>query len=176
MATVHVGANADPHPSIILVPPEGWPVPTEGRRASSTSTSSSGASAPFVPRGRTHCKPGRGWSGGWLARKDSNLQSPDPESGALPFGHSPPGPEGLQEFSPRRRAPQRSRACTLAHVSLSVSVRLKTRWSGLESESGVKYPSRSNCTVWPTGTAASEGSTRHPVRTVSDAGFRSSKR
>ena len=45
MATVHVGANADPHPSIILVPPEGWPVPTEGRRASSTSTSSSGASA-----------------------------------------------------------------------------------------------------------------------------------
>src|SRR4051794_8802408 len=75
MATVHVGANADPHPSIILVPPEGWPVPTEGRRASSTSTSSSGASAPFVPRGRTHCKPGRGWSGGWLARKDSNLQS-----------------------------------------------------------------------------------------------------
>ena len=36
MATVHVGANADPHPSIILVPPEGWPVPTEGRRASST--------------------------------------------------------------------------------------------------------------------------------------------
>ena len=37
MATVHVGANTDPHPSIILVPP------------------------------------GRGWSGGWLARKDSNL-------------------------------------------------------------------------------------------------------
>jgi hypothetical protein len=26
----------------------------------------------------------------------------------------------------------------LAHVSLSVSVRLKTRWSGVESESGVK--------------------------------------
>src|SRR5215471_4122837 len=36
MATVHVGANADPHPSIILVPPEGWPALTEGRRASST--------------------------------------------------------------------------------------------------------------------------------------------
>jgi hypothetical protein len=34
---------------------------------------------------------GGGWSGDWLARKDSNLQSPDPESGALPFGHSPPG-------------------------------------------------------------------------------------
>ena len=97
MATVHVGANADPHPNVILVPPEGW-----------------------------------------LVRKDSNLQSPDPESGALPFGHSPPGPDGLQEFIPRRRAPQRSRACTLAHVSLSVSVRLKTRWSGVESESGVK--------------------------------------
>ena len=30
---------------------------------------------------------GEQWS--WLARKDSNLQSPDPESGALPFGHSP---------------------------------------------------------------------------------------
>ena len=28
-------------------------------------------------------------TGIWLARKDSNLQSPDPESGALPFGHSP---------------------------------------------------------------------------------------
>ena len=25
----------------------------------------------------------------WLARKDSNLRSPDPESGALPLGHSP---------------------------------------------------------------------------------------
>ncbi len=25
----------------------------------------------------------------WLASKDSNLESPDPESGALPFGHSP---------------------------------------------------------------------------------------
>ena len=27
--------------------------------------------------------------GRWLASKDSNLESPDPESGALPFGHSP---------------------------------------------------------------------------------------
>src|SRR5690606_29750885 len=25
----------------------------------------------------------------WLGRKDSNLRSPDPESGALPLGHSP---------------------------------------------------------------------------------------
>ena len=25
----------------------------------------------------------------WLASKESNLESPDPESGALPFGHSP---------------------------------------------------------------------------------------
>ena len=32
----------------------------------------------------------------WLARKDSNLQSPDPESGALPFGHSPARPTGYQ--------------------------------------------------------------------------------
>src|SRR6266540_4418500 len=31
----------------------------------------------------------------WLARKDSNLRSPDPESGALPLGHSP-----LPERSP----------------------------------------------------------------------------
>jgi hypothetical protein len=31
-------------------------------------------------------------SDGWLARKDSNLRSPDPESGALPLGHSPVGP------------------------------------------------------------------------------------
>jgi hypothetical protein len=30
----------------------------------------------------------------WLARKDSNLQSPDPESGALPLGHSPAMPVG----------------------------------------------------------------------------------
>ena len=32
----------------------------------------------------------------WLARKDSNLQSPDPESGALPFGHSPARITGYQ--------------------------------------------------------------------------------
>lgn len=32
----------------------------------------------------------------WLARKDSNLQSPDPESGALPFGHSPARRTGYQ--------------------------------------------------------------------------------
>ena len=44
MVTVHVGANADPHASIILVPPEGSPVPTEGRRASSTPLRS-----PIVP-------------------------------------------------------------------------------------------------------------------------------
>lgn len=25
----------------------------------------------------------------WLGRKDSNLQSPEPESDALPFGHCP---------------------------------------------------------------------------------------
>src|SRR5436305_2515833 len=29
------------------------------------------------------------WS--WLGRKDSNLRSPDPESGALPLGHTPAG-------------------------------------------------------------------------------------
>src|SRR5512146_2032058 len=34
----------------------------------------------------------RGKGGSWLARKDSNLQSPDPESGALPLGHSPAMP------------------------------------------------------------------------------------
>ncbi len=46
----------------------------------------------------------------WLARKDSNLQSPDPESGALPLGHSPasrsdmlsegPSPPRLSAASP----------------------------------------------------------------------------
>ena len=39
--------------------------------------------------------------GSWLARKDSNLQSPDPESGALPFGHSPAAPA---EFTAGRRS------------------------------------------------------------------------
>src|SRR3990170_4972772 len=33
------------------------------------------------------------WS--WLARKDSNLRSPDPESGALPLGHSPVNAAGM---------------------------------------------------------------------------------
>src|SRR6185436_10526428 len=37
MATVHVGANADPHrASFWLAPPEGWLVPAESRRASTT--------------------------------------------------------------------------------------------------------------------------------------------
>ena len=37
MATVHVGANADPHrASFWLAPPEGWLVPAERRRASTT--------------------------------------------------------------------------------------------------------------------------------------------
>lgn len=37
MATVHVGANADPHrASFWLAPPEGRLVPAEGRRASTT--------------------------------------------------------------------------------------------------------------------------------------------
>ena len=37
MATVHVGANTDPHrASFWLAPPEGWLVPADGRRASTT--------------------------------------------------------------------------------------------------------------------------------------------
>src|SRR5512132_3857504 len=48
---------------------------------------------------------GRGVIGSWLARKDSNLQSPDPESGALPFGHSP---AALRDFTP---APSFGRGC-----------------------------------------------------------------
>jgi hypothetical protein len=35
--------------------------------------------------------------GSWLARKDSNLRSPDPESGALPLGHSPVGGRMIPE-------------------------------------------------------------------------------
>jgi hypothetical protein len=101
MATVHVGANADPHPSIILVPPEGWPVPTEGRRASSTSTKAPRA------RQRPSCQgvaliASQGEAGaetGW--RKDSNLQSPDPESGALPLSHAPAS-ELAEGLPPRR--------------------------------------------------------------------------
>ena len=34
-------------------------------------------------------------AGRWLARKDSNLRSPDPESGALPLGHSPVDAAGM---------------------------------------------------------------------------------
>ena len=37
----------------------------------------------------------------WLARKDSNLQSPDPESGALPLGHSPAVPAGSSSLAQR---------------------------------------------------------------------------
>jgi hypothetical protein len=31
----------------------------------------------------------------WLARQDSNLEPPDPESGAIPLGHAPAMPGGL---------------------------------------------------------------------------------
>jgi hypothetical protein len=46
----------------------------------------------------------------WLARKDSNLQSPDPESGALPFGHSPAaelteGPKPLETEAGQAHSP-----------------------------------------------------------------------
>ncbi len=49
---------------------------------------------PRVDRAKMERPPPARWRSGsflrgWLARKDSNLQSPDPESGALPFGHSP---------------------------------------------------------------------------------------
>jgi hypothetical protein len=37
----------------------------------------------------------------WLARKDSNLQSPDPESGALPLSHAPAS-ELAEGLPPRR--------------------------------------------------------------------------
>src|ERR1035437_1796933 len=48
--------------------------------------------------------------GVWLARKDSNLQSPDPESGALPLGHSPASrAKSYQEMT--RRHPASERVC-----------------------------------------------------------------
>jgi IS30 family transposase len=47
------------------------------------------ASIATLPGGDVDLGLGLASSGSWLARKDSNLQSPDPESGALPFGHSP---------------------------------------------------------------------------------------
>jgi hypothetical protein len=37
----------------------------------------------------------------WLARKDSNLRSPDPESGALPLSHAPAS-ELAEGLPPRR--------------------------------------------------------------------------
>ena len=84
----------------------------------------------------------------WLARKDSNLQSPDPESGALPLGHSPASPGARPSLPCRRQIAQRlpcggervayEFAWILAHVSFSVSVRLNTSASGRESLSGVK--------------------------------------
>ena len=44
---------------------------------------------------------GAEWSRGhWLARKDSNLRSPDPESGALPLGHSPVEPRPFYRRGP----------------------------------------------------------------------------
>jgi hypothetical protein len=43
----------------------------------------------------------------WLARKDSNLQSPDPESGALPLGHSPVRPADDTAATDPERGPCR---------------------------------------------------------------------
>ena len=79
---------------------------------------------------------------GWLARQDSNLEPPDPESGAIPLGHAPAMPSRAPMSLPRGTRPRRHGAgpCawTLAQVSLSVSVRLKTGRSGVESGSGQK--------------------------------------
>ena len=59
--------------------------------------------------------------GNWLARKDSNLQSPDPESGALPLGHSPAAQgEILAEW----------RACGPSRTSLTLGV---WRWCALRT-------------------------------------------
>ena len=132
--------------------------------------------APTTPsdsrKRRTACfAPGRGHQGEegrrWLARKDSNLQSPDPESGALPLGHSPAMPVGRPSL-PRdgtrlKRGVRRSRAqaggrseapgaagprgqavscrpcaCSFAQVSLRVSVRLNTSAPGADSGSRQK--------------------------------------
>ena len=58
MATVHVGANADPHrASFWLAPPEGWLVPAEGRRASTTPyvlTSTRGTGSTTTRGGHSH--------------------------------------------------------------------------------------------------------------------------
>lgn len=98
----------------------------------------------------------------WLARKDSNLQSPDPESGALPIRplasgtceaevYRAPAPASSARPSapaaaPRRRSPTRGAqrlswrpcACNLAQVSLRVSVRLKTSAPAAASVSAQK--------------------------------------
>ena len=62
--------------------------------------------------------------------------------------------------------------CIFAHVSRSVTVRLKTRAPGRESfESTQKYPSRSNCSRAPGLAAASDGSTRQPRQDLQRLGI-----
>ncbi len=57
-----------------------------------------------APDEEVSCSEGAPSGGGWLARKDSNLQPPDPESGALPLSHSPARPvAGIRSLPCRRR-------------------------------------------------------------------------
>ena len=60
-----------------------------GLRPRSTKSANQARATPRKPRCGVGRSPGPRSVGSWLARKDSNLRSPDPESGALPLGHSP---------------------------------------------------------------------------------------
>ena len=99
MATVHVGANADPHrASFWLAPPEGWLVPAEGRRASTTPyvlTSTRGTGSTTTRGGHSHPRQNDGYG----ARQERLEVSPNARAyrhGASPRsagrGHPPHHP------------------------------------------------------------------------------------
>src|SRR6185436_12406012 len=60
--------------------------------------------ASCYPRGGVaHSRDAPHSRGSWLARQDSNLEPPDPESGALPLSHAPAAVG--HSSAPRRRPP-----------------------------------------------------------------------
>src|SRR3972149_3889182 len=71
--------------SLVACPSGSWFDSRQGRCLSGVDTAASG--------GLVDAWTEMSW--GWLARKDSNLRSPDPESGALPLGHSPVNAAGM---------------------------------------------------------------------------------
>src|SRR5688500_19735951 len=69
---------------------------------------------------------------GWLARKDSNLRSPDPESGALPLGHSPVEPTGMipqAGFQPILAQAVPPRSAISATIAMKLTARTPSRYA-----------------------------------------------